>query len=151
MRRSRLVSSALVVPIFLAGCSAGGGSESASTPSEPSTLTVSGSITVVGSSFKDRAIKGDDCIATSGYDDIQQGFQLVLANDAGDTLALAELSEGTFVEDSERGVYNAPCSFGFEFVDVPDDEDFYTIEAGTRGSMKYERSDLDEPIELALG
>ena len=155
MLRPRAIA-ALLLLAATAGCGSAtaASEEAAPTPVEeaaPATFTVTGSITVVGASYADSAVTGEECTTTTDSDPIG-GLQVVLENDSGTTLALATLSEtGSFTSSSSTDGWYAPCAFAFKFNDVPEGEAFYTLTAGDLGEMKYSREDLNEPVELGLG
>lgn len=158
VRRSSVGLATLVAFLALVGCgstSPGGSAPPVPADTEsdpaPATFTVTGSVTVAGASYADSAVKGESCTTTADAEPIA-GLQLVLSDDAGATLALANLPEqGTFTESSASDGWFALCAFGFRFEDVPDGLSFYTVSAGDLGELKYGRDDLNGPIELAVG
>lgn len=118
------------------------------------TFRTTGTVTVDGSTLMDRAVNGNECITTGGFDDIRAGTQVFLSDDAGETLVIGELEAGVFVGVREghdsflEGPW--PCSFAFTLEGIPNIDGFYTLTVGQRGDLKYSRSQLDEPLSLAL-
>ncbi len=149
-------AAALVLLPAIAGCGPTAAAPEDAAPAHveeaaPPTFTVTGSITVVGASYADSAVSGEECTTTTDSDPIG-GLQVVLEDDSGTTLALTTLSEtGSFTSSSTTGGWYAPCAFAFRFDDVPEGQAFYTLTAGDLGEMKYSRDDLNEPVELGLG
>lgn len=144
-------AAALAVAVLVTGCGStdagpATGSAASSTSPAASTIRVVGTITVPG---EPNRITDDDqlCFSEDGYDDIRVETQVTLADDAGSTLALADLSPGEVViSDPDRCLYR----FDFGQVDVGDGR-FFSVEAGRRGKVRFSREDLAQPIVLTLG
>jgi hypothetical protein len=80
-----------------------------------------------------------------GYSDISDGAQVAVADSTGKTLALGELSGGTYGPDG--------IVFSFHVDDVPD-ADIYSIEVTHRGAVKFSRKQLesdDWTVGLKIG
>lgn len=154
MKRAVYMSGFVIsVALAAAGC-ASGPSAAAPTSLAPAVLTVTGVVVVAGHTWHQDAIAGNECSAVDGYGDIAPGMQLVLSDDAGATLATAQLSDGTFTKTSEGSdefSQEAPCSFPFAFAAVADVDGFYTVAVGRRGDLKYSRDQLSKPLTLTMG
>lgn len=140
-----------LVAVLMASLTACGATDAKPSPPaagspSPTKVQINGSVTVDGS--QNLITNDGTCIPTEGYIDIQPGAQLTLQDDAGRTLALADLSEGTTPgQEYDRCMYQ----FNFGSVDLGDGE-FFSIEAGRRGKVRYTRAQLAaKPLELSLG
>jgi hypothetical protein len=77
-----------------------------------------------------------ECQGTGGFSDINQNMQVVVLDGKRNTIATGNLEA-----DNYSGEYsNVACAFPFRIENVPI-SDFYEIEVGRRGSLKYS---LDE-------
>ena len=111
----------------------------------PDRHTVSGDIQV-GTSAYDRQ-PGDDCVASTGYDDIEAGAQVVVQDETGRTLASSGLESGQFD--------GFTCVFDFTLKDVGKAA-FYRVSVGSesRGGLQYSYDDMvdtDWVVHLTLG
>lgn len=96
--------------------------------------TLTGSFTLIDS---DILRTSEGCSGTGGYSDVHAGMQVVIKNEKGEILALGELGP-----DRNPGQYSeVSCVFPFVVKDIPR-ADFYEIEVGKRGSLKYSIEDL---------
>lgn len=86
---------------------------------------------------------GERCTGQDGYDDIAAGAGVVVADDAGRTLALGRLAGGRL---SGSSFY---CVFRFR-VSVPAGLRFYGVTVSHRGTVKVAESDLGS-VALSLG
>lgn len=137
------------------------------TGSEP--LNFSGTMTVPitawdggGDYEPDQA--GDVCLFgdDQDYPDIDAGTQVTLRDSTGATVGLSNLRVGTHLLGWSEGgtpVYSSSdsfmedfCVYGFEFVDVETDDNFFSIEIGSRGELQYTREQLETTgVEASLG
>jgi hypothetical protein len=90
-----------------------------------------------------------DCFGTGGYSDIKAGLQVVVRNEKSEILAVGELGR-----DNYSGAYpQVVCEFPFAIKDIPRAE-FYQIEVGRRGSLKYSLNELQNAgwaVKFSLG
>ena len=147
MIRPRLLVVAVVASAALAltSCGAlpgiGGGTAKAPSPT-PTTLMVSGALTLHGS--YNGGIEDDSkCSGSLGYDDIAAGAQVVIADSDGKTVALGQLNDGFVASDS--------CIFTFVVRDVPKGNRFYSVEVSHRGGVQFSEAQLREPLLMTLG
>jgi Protein of unknown function (DUF2510) len=154
--RRLAVSAALVGGLILVGAAVvlWGSLRHDSPGTNATTFRTTGTVTVDGSTLMDRAVNGNECITTGGFDDIRAGTQVVLSDDAGETLVIGELEAGVLVgvREGHDGFLEGPwpCSFTFTLEGIPDIDGYYTLTVGQRGDLKYSRSQLDEPLSLTL-
>ncbi|MEU4578946.1 hypothetical protein [Nonomuraea sp. NPDC023979] len=107
-------------------------------------LTVDGSVTVRGEPPAVLTNNELSCTTGGGFDDIRQGAQVVVTDAAGKTIALGELSAGSWKR-------NVGCIFLFNVEDVPAGEKFYGVEVSHRGRVQYTAGQLAEPLALDIG
>lgn len=105
-------------------------------------IRVTGSMTV----FDDDIFSSSDgsCYIpdSSGYDDMNQGKEVVILNAEGERLTTTEFGPG----EGERFSY---CTFEFDFT-VLEGEREYLVEIGRRGSLSYSEAELKTPGAVAL-
>jgi hypothetical protein len=82
------------------------------------------------------------CRGEGGFDDVHEGAQLVITDEAGTTLALTRLVGGKEVDTNV-------CRFTFS-AEVPD-RPFYGVEMNHRGRIQYSKADASDGITLAIG
>jgi hypothetical protein len=133
--------------ILLAACGGNGetGAESQPSPS-PTTQKLYGTMTLVTGGQSLRR-SGDDCEGKGGYDDLQEGTQVRILSEDGDLVATTAFDLGEIVTDPFG------CRWNFE-VEVPNDLDFYSVEASHRGGISYSRSELEDEnwiVHLSIG
>jgi hypothetical protein len=103
-------------------------------------IYVEGSITVYDSDVRG----SDDCyVSDGGYDDIQEGLELVILNGKGDRLTTTALESG------EDGISFVWCTFPFSFT-VLEGEEEYIVDFGRRGDFSYSETELKEPESISL-
>lgn len=107
--------------------------------------TVTGDLTLYDLDISSDA--GDSCSGEGGYDDIGQGSEVVVENEAGTTLATGELEDGT-----HDGL---GCVFTFEVPDVGKAK-FYRVMIGneSRGGLRFSHEQMSEndwSAHLTLG
>lgn len=106
-----------------------------------STFTASGTLGLVALNAAT-----DDCTGgTGGYDDIQEGTEVVIYSADGKKLALGELDAGKPDKD-EEGL----CLFDFDVPDVPSGKGPYGVEVGSRGQVSFKEGESDS-IVISLG
>lgn len=122
--------------LLLAGCS-----------SAPVPIDVAGNLTLSSSAaFK---LDGDlGCMASSGYDDIVTGGQVVVSDGGGKTLGLGALAAG-IVKTTDA--LNWSCVFSFTVPKVPAGGAFYKVAVGHRGAIQFTETDLKSGVALTLG
>jgi hypothetical protein len=143
----------LGVLILAAVTACGGGSAAKSTDAGSKKMAVIGEITVkatAASVLKDGADIGTPCDAADGYEDIRAGTQVVVADEAGKTLALGSLDAGLLAGESGADVFTLRCSFPFEVLGVPAGHPFYRVSVGRRGGQQYTAADLQHSLHLEL-
>jgi len=141
--------------VVTAGSLTGCGSTPAAPPTTAatttsSTVSVTGSVEFPGITWKQSAVIGDQCAAESGYDDLRPGVQIVLATDAGQTLATTVLGSTSFSESRTGAGGHCQGHFDFGTVDIGPGQ-FFQLTIGRRGTLKYPRDDLKTPIQLTIG
>lgn len=118
----------------------GGAAPSAS--ASANTLSISGTLELVdttGGGIED--LGGGACGGTGGYSDITLGAQVVISDDAGQTLTISHLESGA--GDVGRCV--------FEFIaDVPAGGGYYGVTVTHRGTVKEPESELPN-VTVTLG
>lgn len=127
-----------MVAVLLSACAA-----------EP--ITVAGAIAVPGG-FAEGGLAGGPgqvCAVGGGYSDIRAGAQVVVTDDAGRTLALGQLGDGTLRLPDLEHWGTRSCVFPFS-VQVPGGHDFYGVEVTHRGVVRYSAGQLRQPVELSL-
>ena len=78
-----------------------------------------------------------ECRGTGGFSDVNQNMQVVVLDGNRNTIATGNLEP-----DNYSGEYsNVKCVFPFKIENVPI-ADFYEIEVGRRGSLKYSLEDM---------
>lgn len=148
LRRVLTAVAAVATVTALAAC---GGESAGSTPREPKTFTVDGTLTLEDSSSVNYAMhgrKGEECWGEQGYDDIRQGAQVVIRDSTGAKVALGALEQGTLTARSDP-YYSAPCEFPFTVDDVPVGKGgVFSVEVTHRGEVSFEQGDA---LSLTLG
>lgn len=146
VQRSSFGVTTLVVLLALTGCGLTNTNEGASASEM---FTVEGSVTIAGITHRSSAVEGEACGSMPNSERID-GVRLVLTDDAGATLAVANMPEsGAFLESS-KSMSVGRCLFNFSFEDAPDGHQFYTIAIGELGEMTYSRDELSGPVDLVF-
>lgn len=84
------------------------------------------------------------------YDDIEEGAQVVVTDESGETIGVGKLQEG-FVEVPKGFDFAArDCVFKFVVRGVPRDREFYGIEVTHRGVVQIPAPQITEYVELTL-
>lgn len=105
-------------------------------------IKVTGTMTVFDDKVYERS-NGECYIPdSSGYDDMNEGREVVILNEKGDRLTTTEFGPG-------EGAEYLFCTFEFEFT-VLEGEQEYIVEIGRRGSLSYSESELKTPGSVAL-
>jgi hypothetical protein len=144
----RLMFAIILTGSVLTASACGGTSPAA----KAQALTVTGSVQTDGITWRDGARVGESCTPDAGTDDLT-GAQVVVADDAGKTLAIGKVAEGKFTKTSTGAglaIMKGPCSFGFKVANVPAGLAFYTVTVGSRGSQKISGSEIAQPLDLTL-
>jgi hypothetical protein len=163
--RMRVIAATAVVGLIAAACGGDGGEE----PETSSSQTISGSLALqfdgTGNSWDHQGPPGtfkvgDECFGEGGSSDINEGADVTVRNEAGETIALGSLGLGhleeAFPGGSDRDKYGAfglACVFPLEVNGVPDAR-FYSVEVSHRGETSYSRDEMEAnswTVELSLG
>jgi hypothetical protein len=105
-------------------------------------IKVIGTMTVMDDKVYERT-NGECYIPdSSGYDDMNEGREVVITNEEGERLTTAKFGPG-------EGAEYLYCTFEFEFT-VLEGEREYIVEVGRRGSLSYSESELKTPGSVAL-
>lgn len=134
---------AIVVVLAVGGTAAGIVSQRSGT----SAFAVSGSVTLTDSDVDDPAITAGPsggCQGSGGYSDMQEGAQVIVADQDGTTLALGSLGAGV---QSTVSI----CVFPVMVSHVPAGKKFYGIEVTHRGFVQYTEAQLKAGPGLTLG
>jgi hypothetical protein len=128
----------------LTGCT----TTEAATPPPPFTIT--GTITVEGLGNSTGVEATRTCSGRGGYDDLHQGAQMVVTDQAGATVALGGVVGSTV--DPADVVFGSPkkCVLNFRVDGVPAGKGFYGVEVAHRGRAQYTEEQAKAPIALTL-
>lgn len=88
------------------------------------------------------------CTGGRGFDDIAPGTQVAVLDGSGKTLALGSLSTSTPTKGADGRL--AGCTFSFGVRDVPAGEQFYQVQVGRRGSLRYDATQIRSRLRLTL-
>jgi hypothetical protein len=141
----RVAATAVGATVFAALATACTPSESA----EPDTFTISGFMHVGSDGF---GRVGEFCYPDAGFTDIGTGTDVTVTNSRGRVVAISALrGEGTYVDPLDLGPRMAmTCEFTFRVRGVPEGEQFYAVEVGSRGVVRYTRNQLNQDIAMEL-
>lgn len=147
----RLVGPMVALTVLVA---CGGSSNTTQTAATKTGRTLAGTITIqkdVGTVFK----IGDECKGFGGYEDINDGAQVVVKDQGGKILAVGSVEKGAAIDSGRTTLafYVVWCRFRFAVPNIPE-RPFYTVEVAHRGAMTYSRIDLDSKgwnLDLTLG
>lgn len=107
----------------------------------PDPVTIAGQLVLTDKSLD--AAAGAACAGRGEYSDIRRGAQVVITDETGTTMALADLGQG-------RSVGTNMCSFPFTVPDLPG-RSFYGVEIGNRVKVQFTPEQVAGPITLTLG
>lgn len=148
MKRLGLALALAAVVALAAACGTSSGTGAGGHPPrapQPGTVRVQGSVTMSSLDGVNwgltRLHPGHWCSTSDGYRDIARGAEVVIADDAGHTLAITTLRHGRFDETLH-------CSFPFT-ARVPAGKRFYSIAVTHRGVVKVPESELGD-VRLRL-
>ena len=84
------------------------------------------------------------CEGRGRFDDVKAQDQVILEDEDGTRLGVAQLGFGTVLVPEDVGArYRRPfCRFTMTFRDVPETRAFYTIVTQLRGSITFERDEF---------
>jgi hypothetical protein len=135
-------AAAFLAAILLVASSAACSSDPKREPDKPKTATVAGDMTLpwTGSQGRDGFGDGNYCAGKDGYDDIAEGAQVVVTDRSGEVVAIGALESGRMRVAYVPEIYD--CVFHFVVTDVPTGRNFYGVEVGHRGSLKYEEAKI---------
>lgn len=91
--------------------------------------------------FEGQALATDDCWGSGGYGDLKQGTQITVTDAGGKVIALGQLGAGR--------MSGTACVLPF-VLDVPAGHDFYGVEVGHRGVVRYTSDQMHRALELGL-
>ncbi|MEO3863693.1 hypothetical protein [Acrocarpospora sp. B8E8] len=128
----RIALTAALLALTLAGCS------------DDQPLTVKGAITVTNTAGGGWDSPSGVCQLSDGYNDINEGAQVVVSDASAKTLAIGRLGRGNLTEPFS-------CSFSFTVSGVPAGEKSYGVEVSHRGRIQYPAAELAQPLALTLG
>lgn len=110
-------------------------------------ITVKGKFTLYDSDysyfFKSIGGSASDCYGMSGYNDIGEGTEVLIKNEAGTVLTSTVLGRG-------KGVPPVLCKFTFEFTVMDGEKGGYYIEVSDRGKRHYTAAELKLPDAVSL-
>ena len=92
---------------------------------------------------------GASCHGQSGYDDIDEGAQVVIKDGDSKRIAVGSLGAGTLMT-SITDAETPRCEFTFKVKDVPDKGSIYTIAIGNRDDYTFKKSEASS-LALSLG
>lgn len=147
--------------------SGNGAPSSSSTSVAPSTFDVSGTLTLTSGSVAPEGLseciveseelmaedcdptQGSNCDGSDGYGDIATGAQVTVNDNAGATVAIGELGQGTLAEDAPGWSFGEPfvCDFPIVVTGVPDSGDIYSVSVASRDPFSFSK---EESGDLAL-
>ncbi len=110
---------------------------------------ITGTVTITTTAgttlYSETATDGEPCqMMGDGYADLP-GAQVVVTDADGTAIATGRLDSIGYYQTNPRG-----CEWSFEVEGVPGGHDFYGVEIGRRGGMKYTPEQLSKPLELTL-
>jgi len=137
---------------------------------EPDSFTVDGSITVptafpvapdgkMVATSSELLVDGGTCSSDSGFDDIRDGAEVKVADEAGKIIGLARLESGEQVLSGREMTWHdwvvydpSICEYRFQ-IEVEASADFYSLAIGngSRGALTYTQEELQRGITLSLG
>jgi len=141
----RFAPLALLAALAVPACS---GAEAA----KPSTISITGSITVPGGLTEGglEGGAGQVCVMDGGYSDVREGAQVVVSDDKSTTIAIGRLGGGRLVLPDPDYWSTRKCVFPFT-VSAPAGHPFYGVEVSHRGRLQYTAAQLAVPLALTLG
>jgi hypothetical protein len=128
-RRPRLVSAAVVLALVLVG--AGGAIWSHHSTKPVAKVMIRGTIILTNAETLQA-----NCVGQGSYQDLHAGTDVILTNEAGDTIGRTTLTGGE--PDYDDGI----CSYPFTFTRVPTDSTLYYVEVAHRGKIRKTRAEL---------
>jgi hypothetical protein len=140
----RVIVTAVTAGVLLvSACSDGSDPSGAEPESAPGHFGIKGTISVPSATY---VAEGDEaqgfCTVKDGYEDLRTGASVVATDAHGEVVGVGALA------DIERT--SEECRYAFEIANVPEGSDTYGIEVGNRGIVQYERSQLEDSVELPL-
>lgn len=78
---------------------------------------------------------GDPCSGAGGYSDIDEGAQVTVTNEKGDTIATGYLGQGETISSKV-------CAFKFTVENAPDAK-FYAVEVSRRGELRFSKAEME--------
>jgi hypothetical protein len=135
----------LAVSVLVTGCQ-----QQPAEPAAPTTFTVSGQVVILAAT---PGTSGTPCKGGPTYEDFTEGAQVTVADNAGVKVAVASMKAGKYPPPKDGDALSYLCQFGFEVPNVPEGKPLYDIQAGreSRGSVTYQRGELNEPLTITLG
>jgi hypothetical protein len=128
----------------MGACSDGDGPSGAEPESKPGSFTISGTISVPSATY---VAEGQDatgfCTVKDGYEDLRTGASVAVTDAAGDVVGVGQLVDVKRTPEE--------CRYAFDIPNVREGSGTYGIEVGNRGIVRYQRDELDDPVEVPLG
>lgn len=111
----------------------------------PSTLDVTGVITLQRGQFTWNSVDDPTCQGWKGFEDLRAGAQVTVTDAAGKTLAVGAISAGTAqgITTEADGMHRAgSCMLPFKAAGVARGAGPYGVEVAHRGVLRYNEGDL---------
>jgi hypothetical protein len=133
----------------LAACGGNDDSQQAQTTTTAPSHNLSGSVTITESLDLDTEtvleLDGGSCTGTGGYDDLEQGAEVVVTDEANKIIGTSSLGEGR--------ISGSDCIFRFVVSNLPRAK-FYGVEVSHRGKVTNSYDELVTQrwtVDLSIG
>lgn len=142
----------IAILALVAACSTPAATTTTAAPTTTTlaTETIAGTFTLTNPQVRPPT---EPCVGEEGFDDIQEGAQVVIRDGDGTTIANSALGPGEATSDSTGPGSLWYCVFAFS-VEVPAGEPFYSVEVSHRGEVTYSAEEMeaaDWVVSLELG
>jgi hypothetical protein len=84
------------------------------------------------------------------YDELGRGAAVTVLDPGGQAIALDRLGQGVYLDVGGRRTQSVRCGFRFR-LDLPEGEQSYDVEVGSRVPVRYTRDELDQKLSLSPG
>jgi hypothetical protein len=150
MRRTAAVM--VVAGVLVLGACGGASSEASDATTEPARM-LSGTFTLSDSSGIFHPTGAKDCVGKGGYDDVEPGMRVLVADGEGRPLATGQLGTGIYkVHPTFPNI--GDCVFPIVVPTPLPRVDFYTVSIGRRGESTYSYAELEAEgweLDFTLG